>query len=43
MTDYLDLNSEPAFLKPPKLAAPSLPAVLKGDCEVTPQPVVLEH
>jgi phospholipase C len=42
MTDYLDLKGPPAFLKPPKLAAPAQAATLKGDCEVQPQPVRLE-
>jgi phospholipase C len=42
MTDYLDLTSPPALLHPPPLAAPALPAVVKGDCEVTPAPVHLE-
>jgi phospholipase C len=42
MTDYLDLTSPPAFLRPPKLAAPARSATLKGDCELTPPPVQLE-
>jgi phospholipase C len=43
LTDYLDLNAPPAFLRPPTLAAPALPAVVKGDCRLTPAPVQLEH
>jgi phospholipase C len=42
MTDYLNLTSPPAFLHPPTLAAPALPAIVRGDCEVTPAPVHLE-
>jgi phospholipase C len=42
MTDYLDLTSAPAFAHPPRLAAPALPATLKGDCELKPAPVKLE-
>jgi phospholipase C len=42
MTDYLDLNSAPAFLKPPKLATPAKAAIVKGDCETVPPPVKLE-
>jgi len=42
MTDYLDLASVPAFLTPPKLAAPSRSATVKGDCELKPAPVHLE-
>ncbi|HVA05677.1 MAG TPA: alkaline phosphatase family protein [Acidimicrobiales bacterium] len=42
MTDYLDLKAKPAFLTPPKLAAPATPAVLKGDCTTEAPPVVLE-
>ncbi|HUC04863.1 MAG TPA: alkaline phosphatase family protein [Acidimicrobiales bacterium] len=42
MTDYLDLTSPPAFLRPPPLAAPARAAVAKGDCALTPAPVQLE-
>jgi phospholipase C len=42
MTDYLDLTSPPAFIRPPQLAAPARSATVKGDCETSPQPVVLE-
>ena len=43
MTDYLDLSSPPSFSRPPVLATPALPAVVKGDCELKPQPVQLEQ
>jgi hypothetical protein len=42
LLDYLDLDSPPAFLTPPTLAAPAASATVKGDCETSPQPVVLE-
>jgi phospholipase C len=42
MTDYLDLASAPAFLHPPRLAAPARSATSMGDCELKPPPVQLE-
>jgi phospholipase C len=42
MTDYLDLRSAPAFIRPPQLATPARSATLKGDCELKPAPVQLE-
>jgi phospholipase C len=41
LVDYLDL-SRPTFLDPPTLARPSLPAIIEGDCETKPPPVVIE-
>jgi phospholipase C len=39
--DYLDLNSPPAFLTPPTLAAPSAPTLGLGRCEGTAPPPVI--
>jgi phospholipase C len=40
LLDFLDLNSAPAFLTPPKLAAPSAPTLGLSQCDTIPQPVI---
>lgn len=40
LLDFLDLNSAPAFLTPPKLAAPAAPTLGPGQCDTIPQPVI---
>jgi len=40
LADFLDLSSPPAFLTPPKLAAPSNPTFGLGACDTIPQPVI---
>jgi len=40
LADFLDLSSPPAFLTPPKLAAPSNPTLGLGACDTIPQPVI---
>ncbi|MDB5977927.1 MAG: phospholipase, partial [Nevskia sp.] len=40
LADFLDLTSPPAFLKPPKLAAPSTPTFGLGGCDTIPQPII---
>ncbi|WP_029922007.1 alkaline phosphatase family protein [Nevskia soli] len=40
LADFLDLTSPPAFLKPPKLAAPSTPTFGLGGCDAIPQPII---
>jgi phospholipase C len=40
LADFLDLGAAPAFLTPPKLAAPSNPTLGLGACDTVPQPVI---
>ena len=40
LMDFLDLDAQPAFMTPPKLAAPSNPAFGLSACDTVPQPVI---